>query len=139
MTVWGEPGGEALHTGTFFGHPLGCAAALAALDVLEGDQLAAAGARTGAWLLERLRRCSEGHPCVRQVRGTGMMLGVEFDSGRRALRVVRSLLERGYLTLTAGVDNEVLSLTPPLTIDRALLEGFACTLERCLEREQRDA
>lgn len=134
MRAWGDPVGEAIHTATFAGHPVACASALATLEVIERENLAARSAELGrAWLdeLARLRR----HSSVRDVRGRGLMIGIEFDDGARTLGLVRALLERGWITLPAGRSAEVLQLTPPLTIARELLEGFTRELDRLLEEE----
>jgi 4-aminobutyrate aminotransferase/(S)-3-amino-2-methylpropionate transaminase len=136
MSAWGAPGGEAIHTSTFLGHPLACAAALAALEVMDNEQLAERAVRVGEPFRDRLRTKLMGHACVRGVRGMGLMLGVELDEGARALRLVRKLLERGYLVLPAGRDARVLSLTPPLSIDEELLEGFAVALDEALTQDE---
>jgi acetylornithine/succinyldiaminopimelate/putrescine aminotransferase len=79
MAAWGEPAGEALHTGTFFGHPLACAAALTALEILEEHDLAARAQRTGHHLVDALRRVGETQTAVREVRGAGLLIGIELD------------------------------------------------------------
>lgn len=128
MAAWGDPAGEAIHTATFAGNPLACAAALASLDVLDEDGLVARSRDVGeAWTRELEERL-EGLACVREVRGRGLMIGVELTSGAITLSMVHALLTRGYLTLPAGRGAEVLALTPPLTIDPALLSGFTETL-----------
>ena len=131
MRAWGDPGGEAIHTATFAGNPVACAAALATLDVIEREGLIERARDAGAaWLagLERLRR----HRSVVDVRGRGLMIGIELDGGARTLSLVRALLERGWITLPAGRSAEVLSLTPPLTIEPALLERFTRELDELL-------
>ncbi len=133
LRAWGDPGGEAIHTATFAGQPIACASAIATLDVLERERLAERAAELGERFLGMLAPLTR-HPSVRAVRGRGLMVGVELDDGARTLALVRALLERGYLTLPAGRSAEVLSLTPPLTIDADLLEGFAHALDDALER-----
>jgi 4-aminobutyrate aminotransferase-like enzyme len=131
MACWGDPGSEALHTGTFFGNPLGCAAALATLGVIENDALCARAADLGQWLLDQLR--TRVGRRVQDVRGCGLLIGIELDTGAAGLRLVRALLERGYIVLPAGSDARVVSLTPPLTIAKPLLEGFLETLTDALD------
>ena len=133
MQAWGDPDGEALHTATFAGYPLGCAASLAALEVLEEEDLPGRAARVGAWLVDRLRHEVGDHPAVRGVAGTGLLVGVTLDDGDRTLRLLRLLLEAGYLTLPAGSGAEVLAVTPPLTIAEAQLEAFVVALRQTLE------
>ena len=62
----------------------------------------------------------------------GLMIGIDLGDGARTLRVVRRLLERGWITLPAGAGAEVLSLSPPLTIDPVLLDAFTETLAEVL-------
>lgn len=133
MQAWGDPEGEALHTATFAGYPLGCAASLAALEVLEEEDLPARAARVGAWLVRRLRDAVGDHPAVLSVDGVGLLVGVTLDDGARTLRLLRLLLEAGYLTLPAGSGAEVLAVTPPLTIAEAQLEAFVVALRQALE------
>lgn len=135
MRAWGAPGGEALHTSTFLGHPLTCVAALAALEVMDNEQLADRAVRIGEPFRDKLRAKLAAHRCVRDVRGVGLMLGIELDGGARALRLVRRLLERGYLVLPAGHDARVLSLTPPLAIEAEVLDAFATALDETLTED----
>jgi len=132
MAAWGDPEGAAIHTGTFFGHPLGCAAALAALDVIDDEGLIARAASVGAAFSGSLRARIERHAAVREVRGAGLAIGVVLDRGDRTLATLRALLERGWLVLPAGCDAEVLQIVPPLNVEPALLEAFATTLEDVL-------
>lgn len=135
MAAWGDPTSEALHTGTFFGNPLGCAAALAALEIIERDRLGERAERSGAWLQSELRARLGAR--VRAVRGAGLLVGIELASGAQGLRLVRALLERGYITLPAAADARVVSLTPPLAIDQALLLGFIDAFDQALREDAR--
>jgi 4-aminobutyrate aminotransferase/(S)-3-amino-2-methylpropionate transaminase len=130
MDAWPPSRGEALRTQTFLGHPPGCAAALACLAVLEEEKLVDRAAELGAYALARLRSGLVGAPGVVDVRGLGLLLGIELDAPERAARACRALLERGLIVLASGDDARVLSLTPPLTIEREILT-FA--LERVVE------
>jgi 4-aminobutyrate aminotransferase/(S)-3-amino-2-methylpropionate transaminase len=133
MEAWGDPGREAIHTGTFFGQPLACAAALTCLDVLREEALPERALQLGAALMSDLEGLRAKHPRVRDVRGRGLLIGVEFDQPASGLTLARALLERGYITVPAAADARVLSLTPPLTITAALLRGFVAALDACLE------
>jgi 4-aminobutyrate aminotransferase-like enzyme len=124
MDVWPESRGEALHTQTFLGHPVTCAAALASISVLEDERLVERSANLGAATLEWLRKGLETAPKaaanVVEVRGIGLMIGIEGrdDSARRACRAA---LQGGVVVLPSGPRGEVLSITPPLTISEDLL------------------
>lgn len=122
MRAWGDPDGEAIHTGTFYGNPLGCAAALASLELL--GELYARARDVGDELATQLREHGF------RVEGRGMMLGVRFDDTAEdtVLPLVHRLLQRGYLTLPAGREAKTLELLPALTIERELLDGFVDAL-----------
>ena len=120
--AWPRSSGEALHTQTFLGHPASCAAALASLDVSERWQLPARAKTLGRTLLDHLRRGLENVASVVEVRGLGLMVGIECARPEIAHVATTRLLERGYVLLPSGPGGRVLSLTPPLSIEeRALL------------------
>ena len=119
--AWPESRGEALHTQTFLGHPLGCAAALASIGILEREGLAERAATTGALAREHLTAKLSGCAGVVDVRGLGLMLGVELRSPEDAAAVVRQCLERGVILLPSGNAGQVLSISPPLTIEPDVL------------------
>jgi 4-aminobutyrate aminotransferase/(S)-3-amino-2-methylpropionate transaminase len=124
MEAWPRSTGEAIHTSTFLGHPLGCAAALASIAVLREERLVERSAELGARLLARLRETTSDHPRVGEVRGLGMMIGIELVRDREsrepapelAGRVVVETLRRGVLTLGGGIHGNVLSLSPPFVL-----------------------
>jgi 4-aminobutyrate aminotransferase-like enzyme len=116
MDAWGASKGEAIHTQTFLGNPVGCAMALASLEEMERIDLPARVRETGAWLTEHLLAV----PGVHGVTGRGLMLGVRVD---HALALMRAMQARGYLVLPAGEHGEVLGFTPPLTTSREVLAG----------------
>jgi 4-aminobutyrate aminotransferase/(S)-3-amino-2-methylpropionate transaminase len=135
--AWGASVGEAIHTSTFLGNPLSCAAALASLDVLARPETAAMIAGCSA-RLERAIRGALSHEAagVRRLTFAGMLIGVAVDGGlRRALAVCRRMLERGYIVLTGGVDGDVLTLTPPACMTDAQVGAFASTLAEVLATE----
>jgi 4-aminobutyrate aminotransferase/(S)-3-amino-2-methylpropionate transaminase len=134
MAAWGEAasstGGVPLHTGTFFGNPLGCATALAALQISEREDLAGRAARLGGPLMDTLRAKLGARCCT--VRGAGLLVGIDTGSVQRGLTAMQGLLQAGYITVPAG-DGRVISLTPPLTIAQPLLDDFVVALERVLD------
>jgi acetylornithine/LysW-gamma-L-lysine aminotransferase len=115
------------HGTTFGGNPLGCAAAIAALDALVNDGLIERSATLGAWLLETLRATLP-TTHVREVRGLGLMIGIELRS--KVAPVLRALQERGVLALPAGAT--VLRLLPPLVIEKADLERVVEAIQAVL-------
>jgi 4-aminobutyrate aminotransferase len=104
------------HGSTFGGNPVACAAALATLDVLEDTGAYARAASLGATVVDRLRRDVGGHPAVRDIRGIGLMVGVELADKAVADAVCAACLDAGVIVLSCGPDENVLRLVPPLTI-----------------------
>ena len=107
------------HGSTFGGNPVACAAALATLDLLEGG-LATSAAQCGAYLLGQLRALRERHPIIRDVRGRGLMVGVEFADSDTAHAVEQAAFRRGVVILTAGP--AAIRLAPPLVITRQQID-----------------
>jgi 4-aminobutyrate aminotransferase/(S)-3-amino-2-methylpropionate transaminase len=122
MDAWPPSHGEAIHTQTFLGHPPGCAAALAAIAVIEEEKLVEQAAKSGAVALARLREHLHGRGWIADVRGRGLALAVECDSPERAADACGKALAKGVIALLSGDDDRVLSLTPPLCIEREILE-----------------
>ena len=121
------------HASTFGGTPLACAVALRVLDVVERNDLAANARRIGELLIDRLRRMQGKYPpVVREVRGLGLMIGIEFQPDLRAfareqkspaIQVVHRLHEKGVLTVPAATS--VIRLLPPLNLSESEAdEGF---------------
>jgi 4-aminobutyrate aminotransferase/(S)-3-amino-2-methylpropionate transaminase len=129
MQKWPPARGEALHTGTHFGNPLGCALALGVLDALERRALPARAHALGERALARLRGSLANAPEVREVRGRGLMLGIQLASTARAHAAAHALLQAGWIVLCEGERSDVLSLTPPLTIDESLLDAGLAAIE----------
>ena len=101
-----------VHGTTFGGNPLAAAAGLATLEALEAEGWLAHSAEVGAYFIAQLR--SLAHPKIREVRGQGLMIGVELKS--RATPVVRAMQERGVLALMAG--SLTVRYLPPLLLTR---------------------
>lgn len=141
MSHWPPSAGEAIHTSTFLGNPLACAAAVAQVGEIARRGLPDRAARVGARWRDRLEETARRFPIVASVRGRGLMLGVELadpGTGRPATEVAGQIvvesLRRGWIVLADGPAANVVSLTPPLTIAEALLERFADTLDALLAK-----
>jgi 4-aminobutyrate aminotransferase len=104
------------HGSTFGGNPVACAAALATLDVLDRTDGYRRAAELGRGAVERLRREVGGSPAVRDIRGIGLMVGVELADKATTEAVCKACLDAGVIVLSCGPDENVLRLVPPLTI-----------------------
>jgi 4-aminobutyrate aminotransferase len=128
------------HGTTFGGNPLSCAASIATLEVIEEEGLLARAAGVGAYALERLARLKAKHPCIGDVRGLGLMIGVEFvRQGRepdpdRLRWLIRSCLEEGLVLLECGAEKNVLRLAPPLVTTQEEMERALDIIEAALAR-----
>jgi len=119
------------HITTFGGHPLSCAAGLAALDVIVKEQFPARGVETG----EYLRRQIEGlaAPEIAAVRGIGLLIGIEFHDADFAHRFVGSAIERGVIINWTLNADRVVRLAPPLAIVRSEIDFAVATMRDALE------
>jgi acetylornithine/LysW-gamma-L-lysine aminotransferase len=119
------------HTTTFGGNPLVCAAACAAIDVLVEEKLAERAATLGTYFKEKLAELQTEHKVVREVRGLGLMLGMElrFD----VLNIILKAMDKGVLVLDAG--RNVLRFLPPLVIEKDQIDKVVATLDTVLEEE----
>lgn len=120
------------HGSTFGGNPVACAAAIATIDVLADEGLFVRAAELGERALERLRAAASRSTAVRDVRGLGLMIGVQLADQATAESVQRRCLDDGLVVLTCGPAGDVLRLIPPLTITDDELDQGLTILERAL-------
>ncbi|RME95060.1 MAG: aspartate aminotransferase family protein [Verrucomicrobia bacterium] len=139
--AWPASEGEALHTSTFLGHPVGCAMALAQTTELRRRRLVERSARLGEALLAWLQEIPAPRGVRLDARGRGLMAGLELRDrqGRPAtalaVRVVKRLLREGYVFLPEGDAANVIAFTPPLTIPREALRRAVEALGRAIAAE----
>jgi len=121
------------HGSTYGGNPVACAAALATLDLLRGG-LVDNAARVGGSMMEALRGMAGHHSIVREVRGLGLMIGVEFESPEVAAAVEIACFKQGLLVLRAG--DSAVRIAPPLVIrDEQAKAGLRIFEEACARVE----
>jgi 4-aminobutyrate aminotransferase len=131
------------HASTFGGNPVAIAAALTTIELLK-ESLIANAARIGAHMLERLASWPSRFRWVGDVRGLGLMIGIEMvrDRGTRDRapeirdRLEQLAFERGLLVLGAGPNT--IRLSPPLTLTRDQADCAVDTLEECLKTMERE-
>jgi acetylornithine aminotransferase len=110
---------------TFGGNHLGCAAALAVLDVIEQEHLVENAAKVGSYLMEQLKS----FPQIKEVRGRGLMIGLEFDQPIKEIRT-KLIFEQHVFTGAGGTN--ILRLLPPLTLTQADADDFVARLKAVL-------
>lgn len=110
---------------TFGGNHLACAAALAVLDVMEEEKLIDNAAHVGSHLLAALRQLAASHPEITEVRGEGLMIGIEFD---KPIKELRSRLVHEQHVFTGAASTNILRLLPPLCLSQAQADEFITRL-----------
>lgn len=116
LGAWPASTGEALHTGTFFGHPLSCELAAVTLRTILAERLSEHAARTGQQFLATLRERLQKYECVTEIRGEGLMLAVEFNRPGLGALAMDGLRRDGIIALASGSTGQSLSMTPALNI-----------------------
>jgi len=135
--AWPASTGEAIHTSTFLGHPVGCAMALAQIEEIANRHLPERSAQLGEYLMLALSRIRS-RRMVCAPRGLGLMAGLELTlpNGKPAtaiaLKAIKALLQRGLIFLPEGEHANVISFTPPLTITQAQLARAVAALAEVL-------
>jgi len=120
------------HSATFGGNPVACAAASAVIDVILGEGLVERARELGGFFGNALLGIQDRHKIVREVRGLGLMIGLQsrFD----VYNILMKALERGIILLYSG--RNILRFLPPLVISKAQLSKVAATLEDILTEEE---
>ena len=129
--------GPGAHGTTFGGNPVCCAAALATLDVVEQDLLPNVP-RLGERLLAGVQRLQEKYAAIGEVRGRGLMIGVEFVKDRTSREpapdIPHQLVERAFRKglLVLGAGKSALRLAPPLVVDEYDVDTALRLIDECL-------
>jgi 4-aminobutyrate aminotransferase-like enzyme len=138
--AWPASQGEAIHTSTYLGHPVGCAMALAQIKEIRRLKLVERSAKLGTRLRELLSTINL-QPSTLRARGIGLMAGLELlnadgsPATAESLRVIKAMLHRGYILLPEGEHGNIISFTPPLTISEAQLARMVRELQKVLNHE----
>ena len=136
--AWPASRGEAIHTSTFLGHPVGCAMALAQIAEIHRLKLCERSAELGRTLLEMLSILHPPSSILLSARGLGLMCGLELrqpdgsPATDETVRAIKAMLRRGFILLPEGEHGNVISLTPPLTISAAQLSAAVEELRKIL-------
>jgi 4-aminobutyrate aminotransferase-like enzyme len=139
--AWPRSTGEAIHTSTYLGHPVGCAMALAQIKEIQTRRLCERSAALGAFLLKKLRAAIPPTPRRFEIRGLGLMAGVELrgpdgaPATAAALGAVREMLRAGFIVLPEGESSNIIGFTPPLTITRPQLAAAARAFGKAVKNQ----
>ncbi|KPJ64754.1 putrescine--2-oxoglutarate aminotransferase [candidate division KD3-62 bacterium DG_56] len=122
-----------LHSSTFGGNPLACAAAVAALDVIVEEELPARAAETGDYFIGRLHEiAAQRSDLVTEVRGRGLLIGMEFSEDDVAGLVIAGLAQRGIIAAYTLNNPRVIRLEPPLIITREQVDRVVAALDESI-------
>jgi acetylornithine/N-succinyldiaminopimelate aminotransferase len=110
-----------MHGTTFGGGPLACAVALQLIAILEKEKLLNHVNKTGSYLIEQLEKLQKKHTAIREVRGMGLMVGVELESADLAKAVFTQLLKQG--TIVNRTDETVIRLLPPFIVKKQHIDA----------------
>ncbi|MFJ7934667.1 aspartate aminotransferase family protein [Sporosarcina sp. NPDC096371] len=129
------------HGTTFGGNPMACSAALASLEVIHEEKLLDNTKEMGAYAIARLLEMKEEFPIIRDVRGVGLMIGIELGdpktgepSGKTVMDVLDECLENGVLFYLCGNSGEVIRMIPPLTINKEQIDTGLDVLRAALQK-----
>lgn len=114
---------------TFGGNHLACAAALAVLDVIEEEHLVENAASVGSYLLAQLKTLAVETPSIVDVRGEGLMIGIEFSD---SIKTLRTRLVKEQHVFTGAASTNILRLLPPLSLTKAEADDFLSRLKQVL-------
>lgn len=138
------------HGATYAGHALACATAIAVIPIYQQDKLVENSARMGAYLLERAKELMDKHPCVGEVRGLGLFVGIELVKNRKTreplipldakirpglnpkMEVAKRMMELGMIAMAANPSNTI-ALAPPLIITKDEIDEGIAILDEALK------
>jgi 4-aminobutyrate aminotransferase len=133
------------HASTFGGNPLSCAAATAVIEVIKEEKLLENANKQGAYALKRLGELQERSEIVGDVRGKGLMIGVELvedkeskkPAAQKAVQVITRAWKRGVAVVTCGAST--IRIVPPLTIQREMLDTALDIVEDTIDEVAEEA
>lgn len=123
-----------MHTTTFGGNPLACAAALATISVLIEEELPVRAAEIGKYFLDGLCAAAVGHEDkVLEIRGQGLMIGIEFHNDEVGYALSKGMFDEGVLVAGTLVNSKTIRIEPPLTISKEEVDTVIATFKKVLE------
>jgi 4-aminobutyrate aminotransferase len=128
------------HGTTFGGNPVSCAAGIATIEVIEGEGLLANAAAVGNYALQRLVKIKEAHHCIGDVRGLGLMIGIEFvkdgmePDSAGLKKIIGYCAQKGLILLECGVDRNIIRFAPPLVVTMEEVHRGLDILEEAIDK-----
>ena len=119
------------HGSTFGGNPLACAAANAVLDTIREDNILVNVNDMNVYLLDKLGKLKAKYDCITDIRGMGLLIGIEFDERISASQMMIELFQNGILVSSIGTST--IRIAPPLIIGKKEIDTFCKTLDKILQ------
>ena len=123
------------HASTFGGNPLACSASKATIETMQRLKLPQHVAKMGKYFVARLNEIAENHDCVKEVRGIGLLVGMEMTEKSTADAVVTKARENGFLINCTA--EKVLRFVPPLIVEQKHIDRLISELERIIEKVEK--
>jgi len=131
---------------TFGGNPLSCAAAVAVIEIIQEEKYLDKAAKLGALLRKRMEELKGTHKIIGEVRGQGMMLGIELvrnqvtkePAAQELLKIMEVCREKGLLIGKGGLDNNVIRLQPPLELTEEQIDQACVILDDAFSEAEKD-
>tara|TARA_A100001015_G_scaffold321186_1_gene450655 strand:+ start:89 stop:1057 length:969 start_codon:yes stop_codon:yes gene_type:complete len=133
MDLWPKSAGEAIHTGTFFGHPLSCLVGLRTISMIKDQALCERAKRLGEDAITKMRSLWSERSMISDIRGRGLMLCIEFGKDAAGETMMVELRKRGVIAIPCGPNARCLSITPALNIEAELLETAFEKIDQCMK------
>jgi 4-aminobutyrate aminotransferase len=121
------------HGSTMTGNPVSCAAALATLDVMEKENLPDHALKVGAYLKEKLEKLKGVYPSIIDVRGLGLMIGVEFQEHDTVKKILEHCLKGQLIMISCGKYDQVIRFIPPLIVTKEQIDTAVNIFEEALK------
>ncbi len=129
MTEW-KPGA---HGSTMSGNPVSCAAALATIEVIESEGLIKNSEEMGNCLKGKLIELRNSYPIILDVRGLGLMIGVEFANSEIVVKIREECLKRELILISCGREDQVIRFIPPLIVEKSEIDEALKIFEEALK------
>lgn len=128
MKAW-APGA---HGSTMTGNPVTCAAALATISVIEDEGLLDNTIKMGEMIVKKIKKLQKKYDIIKDIRGLGLMLGLELENGQIVKKVRSEALKEGLVLISCGKDDQVIRLVPPLNIKASQVNAAIQILDKAL-------
>jgi len=122
------------HGSTMSGNPVSCAAAIATIDIILKERLLENTLKMGSYLRTRLDRIKKDHPVIIDVRGLGLMIGVEFQDGDIVKKVMAGCLSNGLILISCGTRDQVIRFIPPLIVTKEQIDTALNIFEEAVKK-----